>query len=127
MSDQSCEYVTPDYMKEMLSQTFQKVWTDETEVVFQHVLISEKGSKQYADFTVKSFDRRFKGVYVILIRMNERGKNQKNGREIGMSDLNSVYQQRIVDLENELNEVKQKEQEARAQLKEKHTQLEEIR
>ena len=126
VSDQSCEYVTPDYMKDMLSQTFQKVWTDETEVVFQQVLISEKGSKQYADFTVKSFDRRFKGVYVILIRRNERGKNQKNGREIGMSDLNSVYQQRIVDLENELNEVKQKEQEARAQLKEKHTQLEEI-
>ncbi|MGM0965523.1 CheR family methyltransferase [Bacillus pumilus] len=126
VSDQSCEYVTPDYMKEMLSQTFQKVWTDETEVVFQHVLISEKGSKQYADFTVKSFDRRFKGVYVILIRMNERGKNQKNGRDIGMSDQNSVYQQRIVDLENELNEVKQKEQEARAQLKAKHTQLEEF-
>lgn len=43
VSDQSCEYVTPDYLKEMLSQTFQKVWTDETEVVFQHVLISEKG------------------------------------------------------------------------------------
>ena len=55
VSDQSCEYVTPDYMKEMLSQTFQKVWTDETEVVFQHVLISEKGRKQYADFTVKQF------------------------------------------------------------------------
>lgn len=36
-----------------------------------------------------------------------------------MSEQNSVYQQRIVDLENELNEVKQKEQEARAQLKEK--------
>nr|MDF9459541.1 protein-glutamate O-methyltransferase CheR [Bacillus pumilus] len=126
VSDQACEYVTPDYMKEMLSQTFQKVWTDETEVVFQHVLISEKGGKQYADFTVKSFDRRFKGIYVILIRMNERGKNQNNGRGKGMSDQNSVYQQRIVDLENELNEVKQKEQEARAQLKAKHTQLEEF-
>ena len=36
-----------------------------------------------------------------------------------MLEQNSVYQQRIVDLENELNEVKQKEQEARAQLKEK--------
>ncbi|WP_312609251.1 hypothetical protein, partial [Mammaliicoccus sciuri] len=35
VSDQSCEYVTPDYLKEMLSQTFQKVWTDETELVFQ--------------------------------------------------------------------------------------------
>ncbi|MBD3861010.1 PAS domain-containing protein [Bacillus sp. 28A-2] len=122
--DQSCEYVTPDYMKEMLSQTFQKVWTDETEIVFQHVLISKKDRKQYADFTVKSFDRRFKGVYVILIRMNERGKNQKNGRDIGMSDQNSVYQQRIVDLENELNEVKQKEQEARDELKAKNMQIE---
>lgn len=126
VSDESCEYVTPEYLKEMLSQTFQKVWTDETEVVFQHVLISEKGKKQYADFTVKSFDRRFKGVYVILIRMNERGKNQKNSRENGMSDQNSVYQQRIVDLENELNEVKQKEQEARAQLKAKNTQIAEL-
>ncbi|MEK5496432.1 CheR family methyltransferase [Bacillus sp. FSL M8-0077] len=124
VSDELCEYVTPDYMKEMLSQTFQKVWTEETEVVFQHVLISENGRKQYADFTVKHFDRRFKGVYVILIRMSERGKNQKNGRDNGMSEQNSVYQQRIVDLENELNEVKQKEQEARAQLNEKNKQIE---
>ncbi|WP_338335325.1 CheR family methyltransferase [Bacillus altitudinis] len=124
VSDELCEYVTPDYMKEILSQSFQKVWTEETEVVFQHVLISENGRKQYADFTVKHFDRRFKGVYVILIRMSERGKNQKNGRDKGMSEQNSVYQQRIVDLENELNEVKQKEQEARAQLKEKNKQIE---
>ncbi|MGD7062094.1 CheR family methyltransferase [Bacillus altitudinis] len=124
VSDELCEYVTPDYMKEILSQSFQKVWTEETEVVFQHVLISEHGRKQYADFTVKHFDRRFKGVYVILIRMSERGKNQKNGRDKGMSEQNSVYQQRIVDLENELNEVKQKEQEARAQLKEKNKQIE---
>ncbi|WP_368774959.1 CheR family methyltransferase [Bacillus aerius] len=124
VSDELCEYVTPDYMKEILSQSFQKVWTEETEVVFQHVLISEDGRKQYADFTVKHFDRRFKGVYVILIRMSERGKNQKNGRDKGMSEQNSVYQQRIVDLENELNEVKQKEQEARAQLKEKNKQIE---
>ncbi|WP_342462397.1 CheR family methyltransferase [Bacillus sp. FSL R5-0286] len=124
VSDELCEYVTPDYMKEILSQSFQKVWTEETEVVFQHVLISENGRKQYADFTVKHFDRRFKGVYVILIRMSERGKNQKNGRVKGMSEQNSVYQQRIVDLENELNEVKQKEQEARAQLKEKNKQIE---
>ncbi|WP_226567074.1 CheR family methyltransferase [Bacillus stratosphericus] len=116
VSGQSCEHVTPDYMKEMLSQTFQKVWTEETEVVFQHVLISEKGRKQYADFKVKSFDRRFKGVYIMLIRLNGRGKNQQNGRGKGLSEQNSVYQQRIVDLENELNEVKQKEQEARAQL-----------
>ncbi|PCK22408.1 histidine kinase [Bacillus pumilus] len=126
LSDQSCEYVAPDYMKEMLRQTFQKVWTEETEVVFQHVLVSEKGRKQYADFTVKSFDRRFKGVYVILIRLNERGKNQQNGRGMGMSEQNSVYQQRIVDLENELNEVKQKEYDARAQLKAKNTQIEEL-
>ncbi|MCA0925019.1 PAS domain-containing protein [Bacillus stratosphericus] len=124
VSDELCEYVTPDYMKEILSQSFQKVWTEETEVDFQHVLISENGRKQYADFTVKHFDRRFKGVYVILIRMSERGKNQKNGRDKGMSEQNSVYQQRIVDLENELNEVKQKEQEARAQLKEKNKQIE---
>ncbi|WP_342499420.1 CheR family methyltransferase [Bacillus sp. FSL W7-1034] len=124
VSDELCEYVTPHYMKEILSQSFQKVWTEETEVVFQHVLISENGRKQYADFTVKHFDRRFKGVYVILIRMSERGKNQKNGRDKGMSEQNSVYQQRIVDLENELNEVKQKEQEARAQLKEKNKQIE---
>ncbi|MCA0117663.1 CheR family methyltransferase [Bacillus sp. RSS_NA_20] len=124
VSDELCEYVTPDYMKEILSQSIQKVWTEETEVVFQHVLISENGRKQYADFTVKHFDRRFKGVYVILIRMSERGKNQKNGRDKGMSEQNSVYQQRIVDLENELNEVKQKEQEARAQLKEKNKQIE---
>ncbi|MCM3062943.1 CheR family methyltransferase [Bacillus sp. FSL W7-1582] len=124
VSDELCEYVTPDYMKEILSQSFQKVWTEETEVVFQHVLISENDRKQYADFTVKHFDRRFKGVYVILIRMSERGKNQKNGRDKGMSEQNSVYQQRIVDLENELNEVKQKEQEARAQLKEKNKQIE---
>ncbi|KJF46737.1 MULTISPECIES: CheR family methyltransferase [Bacillus] len=124
VSDELCEYVTPDYMKEILSQSFQKVWTEETEVVFQHVLISKNGRKQYADFTVKYFDRRFKGVYVILIRMSERGKNQKNDRDKGMSDQNSVYQQRIVDLENELNEVKQKEQEARAQLKEKNKQIE---
>ncbi|MEH7476708.1 CheR family methyltransferase [Bacillus altitudinis] len=124
VSDELCEYVTPDYMKEILSQSFQKVWTEETEVVFQHVLISENGRKQYADFTVKHFDRRFKGVYVILIRMSERGKNQKNGRDKGMLEQNSVYQQRIVDLENELNEVKQKEQEARAQLKEKNKQIE---
>ncbi|ATH71499.1 CheR family methyltransferase [Bacillus altitudinis] len=124
VSDELCEYVTPDYMKEILSQSFQKVWTEETEVVFQHVLISENGRKQYADFTVKHFDRRFKGVYVILIRMSERGKNQKNGRDKRMSEQNSVYQQRIVDLENELNEVKQKEQEARAQLKEKNKQIE---
>lgn len=124
VSDELCEYVTPDYMKEILSQSFQKVWTEETEVVFQHVLISENGRKQYADFTVKHFDRRFKGVYVILIRMSERGKNQKNGRDKGMLEHNSVYQQRIVDLENELNEVKQKEQEARAQLKEKNKQIE---
>ncbi|OJT53770.1 CheR family methyltransferase [Bacillus altitudinis] len=124
VSDELCEYVTPDYMKEILSQSFQKVWTEETEVVFQHVLISKNGRKQYADFTVKHFDRRFKGVYVILIRMSERGKNQKNGRDKGMSGQNSVYQQRIVDLENELNEVKQKEQEARAQLKEKNKQIE---
>ncbi|MEW4195754.1 CheR family methyltransferase [Bacillus altitudinis] len=124
VSDELCEYVTPDYMKEILSQSFQKVWTEETEVVFQHVLISDNGRKQYADFTVKHFDRRFKGVYVILIRMSERGKNQKNGRDKGMSEQNSVYQQRIVDLENELNEVKQKEQEARAQLKEKNKQIE---
>ena len=119
-----CDYVPPDYIKEILSQSFQKVWTEETEVVFQHVLISENGRKQYADFTVKHFDCRFKGVYVILIRMSERGKNQKNGRDKGMSEQNSVYQQRIVDLENELNEVKQKEQEARAQLKEKNKQIE---
>ncbi|MCY7627479.1 ATP-binding protein [Bacillus altitudinis] len=124
VSDELCEYVTPDYMKEILSQSFQKVWTEETEVVFQYVLISKNGRKQYADFTVKYFDRRFKGVYVILIRMSERGKNQKNDRDKGMSDQNSVYQQRIVDLENELNEVKQKEQEARAQLKEKNKQIE---
>lgn len=124
VSDELCEYVTPDYMKEILSQSFQKVWTEETEVVFQHVLISENGRKQYADFTVKHFDRRFKGVYVILIRMSERGKNQKNGRDKEMLEQNSVYQQRIVDLENELNEVKQKEQEARAQLKEKNKQIE---
>ncbi|WP_342494592.1 CheR family methyltransferase [Bacillus sp. FSL M7-0307] len=124
ISDELCEYVTPDYMKEILSQSFQKVWTEETEVDFQHVLISENGRKQYADFTVKHFDRRFKGVYVILIRMSERGKNQKNGRDKGMSEQNSVYQQRIVDLENELNEVKQKEQESRAQLKEKNKQIE---
>ncbi|WP_448011491.1 CheR family methyltransferase [Bacillus altitudinis] len=124
VSDELCEYVTPDYMKEILSQSFQKVWTEETEVVFQHVLISDNDRKQYADFTVKHFDRRFKGVYVILIRMSERGKNQKNGRDKGMSEQNSVYQQRIVDLENELNEVKQKEQEARAQLKEKNKQIE---
>ncbi|PUF86437.1 histidine kinase [Bacillus altitudinis] len=124
VSDELCEYVTPDYMKEILSQSFQKVWTEETEVVFQHVLISENGRKQYADFTVKHFDRRFKGVYVILIRKSERGKNQKNGRDKGMLEQNSVYQQRIVDLENELNEVKQKEQEARAQLKEKNKQIE---
>ncbi|MFJ5963971.1 CheR family methyltransferase [Bacillus sp. NPDC093026] len=124
--NQSCEYVTPDYMKEMMRQTLQKVWTDETEIVFQHVLISKKGRKQYADFTVKSFDRRFKGVYVILIRMNVLEKNQMNGRYLGMSDPNSVYQQRIVDLENELNEVKQKEQEARAQLKIKNAQIEEL-
>ncbi|MGS0903435.1 CheR family methyltransferase [Bacillus altitudinis] len=124
VSEELCEYVTPDYMKEILSQSFQKVWTEETEVDFQHVLISENGRKQYADFTVKHFDRRFKGVYVILIRMSERGKNQKNGRDKGMSEQNSVYQQRIVDLENELNEVKQKEQEARAQLKEKNKQIE---
>ncbi|MFI8721623.1 CheR family methyltransferase [Bacillus altitudinis] len=124
VSDELCEYVTLDYMKEILSQSFQKVWTEETEVVFQHVLISENGRKQYADFTVKHFDRRFKGVYVILIRKSERGKNQKNGRDKGMLEQNSVYQQRIVDLENELNEVKQKEQEARAQLKEKNKQIE---
>ena len=61
-------------MKEILSQSFEKVWTEETKVVFQHVLISENGRKQYADFTVKHFDRRFKGVYVILIRKSERGK-----------------------------------------------------
>ncbi|AOZ87875.1 histidine kinase [Bacillus xiamenensis] len=126
VSDQSCKYVTPDYMKEMLSQSFQKVWTEETEVVFQHVPISENGRQQYADFTVKSFDRRFKGVYVILIRMSERGKNQKNGRDKEMQEQNSVYQQRIVDLENELNEVKQKEQEARAELKEKNMQVEKL-
>ena len=43
-----------------------------------------------------------------------------------MPDQNSVYQQRIVDLENELNEIKQKEQEARAQLKVKNTQIAEL-
>ncbi|MBR3379218.1 MAG: PAS domain-containing protein, partial [Bacillus sp. (in: Bacteria)] len=58
------------------------------------------------------------------IRKSERGKIQKNGRDKGMLEQNSVYQQRIVDLENELNEVKQKEQEARAQLKEKNKQIE---
>lgn len=126
VSDQFCEYVIPDYIKGMLGQTFQKVWTEETEIVFQHVLVSGNIRKQYADFTVKSFDRRFKGVYVILIRMNERGKNEKNGRDTGMSNQHSVYQQRIVDLENELNEVKQKEQEARKQLKVQNTQIEEF-
>ncbi|OLP63343.1 Sporulation kinase E [Bacillus pumilus] len=125
-SETSCEYVAPAYLKEMMSQTFQKVWTDETEVVFQQVLISENGKKQYADFTVKSFDRRFKGVYVILIRMNEEGENRMNDRGGCMSDQNSVYQQRIVDLEHELNEMKQKEQEARAQLLAKNAHIMEL-
>ncbi|MFS0655067.1 CheR family methyltransferase [Bacillus sp. 179-C3.3 HS] len=119
-----CEYVTPDYMKEMLNQTCQKVWTDETEVVFQHMHMMEKDKKQSANFTVKRFDRRFKGVYVILIRMNGKEKHQEKTFVQDKSDQHSVYQQRIVDLEQELNEIKQKEQEARAQLNEKNARIE---
>ncbi|MGE6630781.1 CheR family methyltransferase [Bacillus sp. NPDC077027] len=124
INDKSCSYVTPAYIKEIMNRTFQKVWTNEAEVVFQRVLISENNQKQYADFTVKSFSSRFKGVYVILIRINLAEKIQMNGRDLVMLDQSSVYQQRILDLEHELNEVKHKEQEARKQLAEMNAQIE---